>query len=1287
VPLPTYPFQHQRYWLSASPRQGLADLASAGLERPAHPLIGAGVQLADTDGYLFTARLSLDSHPWLEDHAVGDEAVLPGTAILELALRAGEQVGADWVDELVLEAPLVLPDEDTVQLQLTVNAVDEEGTRRVSVHSRRGGIGEWTRHATGVLSPSWEPPNGGFAEWPPADAEPVDVDAVYDLADRAGMAYGPVFRSLKRLWRRGDEFFAESALPAEIARGAEQYGLHPALSDAVLHGCLAAMADKNTLEKEAVLPFTWTGVGLYSVGSAAVRARIRMTGDAEFSVDLADDAGNAVGRIATLAFRPAGSLLRGTAQTLSAVRWTSLAPPADAAPEEGLSVLATGGDALGRLLTDAGVEFAVCEDVASASRRTGPVLLDVSPAAGAAGAEGRDAAAGLARSAVDDVRQVLARIRQWPAATGDSPAKLAVVTHRAIGAVPGEDVADLAAASVWGLIRTAQAEYPGRFVLVDVDDEPSSAKALPLALRTAEEQIAIRGGHLSTPRIGPLRPESAAPPLAGPDRTVLITGGTGGLGGLLARHLVTEHGIRHLVLAGRRGEDAPGVRELVVGLAGLGAAARVAACDVADYDAVSALLDSVPADRPLGAVIHAAGVLDDGTIETLTDAQIERVLRAKVDGAVNLHLLTRDRELSDFIMYSSVAGVLGTPGQANYAAGNAFLDALVCHRRAQGLAGVSLAWGPWEPGSGMTGALTEVDHARLARWGLLPLDAEDGCALFDSARAADSPLAIPCRIQLTRAHDAQLVPAMLRDMVRDAPRLRQAKSAVKTDSSAGERERLREFLIGLPAERRHAELVRIVAQHAAEVASLPSADDVAPNLTLMSLGFDSLASLELRNRLVHLLGLTGHLPANAVFQTPTPDELAARIAAALADEVETPAVPAQEAPPAQVRLADDIVPAADLAPTSLADAENLFVTGGTGFLGASLLRELLDRTPATVHCLVEAADADDGVARLRDALRRYRLRHDDVSGRLIAVPGDLARPRFGLTEGEFDALAGTADGVFHCDAVVGELDRSEDLEPANTAGTEEVLRLAARHRTVPVHHLSTLAVFGQPGTDGQPLAEDSPTGPSSALSQGYERSMWAAEELVAVARERGLPVATYRLSRAFGHHETGACRADDLLWRVVKGCVQLGAAPMIDLTSDVVPVDYAAAAVAALACQGRSPAGTFHLSNPDRVPFASIIAGLTARGYSLAELPPGLWSDMVSSEPDNAAHPVLDAFSELALDPEGRGDLAFECAATRDMLASVGVSCPPVTAATLAATIEYFIETGYLPTPQEASRR
>jgi thioester reductase-like protein len=1284
IPLPTYPFQRRHYWLTEPAHTTVAGLAAAGLEPAGHPLLGAGVQLADGDGHLFTASLSLSTHPWLADHMVGERPVLPGTAFLELALRAGEQVGAEWVDELVLEAPLALTD-DAVQVQLAVGGVDEEGRRRISVHSRPGGIGDWTRHATGVLSPSWDAPAGNLTTWPPADAEPMDVDAVHDRAARAGISYGPAFRGITRMWRRGGEVFAECRLPAESAPDAKRYGLHPALLDAALHGCLA-IADK----KAALLPFSWAGAGLDILGAGELRARVVVIGDAEFSVELADDSGTPVGRIAALAFRPAGVPGTAARQALFGVRWTSLAEPSAATPGERFAVIGeqAAGLAPGALagrLADADLAVTTYPDVAAAVRGQGQALLDV-PSAG-----GDAAAAELTRAVRANVGHVLSRIREWPAGTDADPAaRLAVITHRAVAAGPDEDVPDLAAAAVWGLIRSAQAEHPGRFVLVDLDDEASSVRALPWALATGEAQIAIRDGRPRTPRIAPLAAPAQPAAPAAPEQSVLITGGPGGLGRLLARHLVAEHGIRHLVLASRRGDSSPGAAQLQAELADLGATVRLAACDVADHQAVAALLDSVAAERPLGAVIHAAGVLDDATLDRLTDDQIERVLRAKVDGAVNLHRLTADRGLSDFIMFSSVAGVLGTPGQANYAAGNAFLDALAHHRRARGLPATALAWGPWAVDTFMSGDLSDVDQARLGRLGLLPLAADDGCALFDAARAADVPLAVPCRIRLTREHAAQPLPGMLRDLARDEPR----PSGDGRAAPPGERARLRDVLTSLSDADRLAELDRLVRRHAAEVVNLPSADDIPSSESLLLLGFDSLAALELRNRLVHLLGLTGHLPANALYQNPTPEALARRIAAILTDTAESAATPGPapaeggaEERDEQVRLADDIVPAATMGPRTLDGAEHLFITGATGFVGAFVLRELLNATTATVHCLVRAADAATGARRLADSLRRYRLWDDRMAGRLIPVAGDLAKPRLGLSAEEFDALARTADGVYHCGATVDLLYRYEDLRPANVDGTEEVLRLAALHRTVPVHYVSTLAVFARPDERGRPLAEDSPTGPFAVLPHGYEKSKWAAEGLVQLARERGLPISMYRLSRAFGDRETGACQTDDLLWRVLKGCIQVGAAPAdAALTHDVVPVDYVAAAIVALSRRDRAVGGTFHLCNPERLSFATVVAGLTADGYPTTELPPRLWADMVRADPGNAAYPVLDIFSNILLNPGGWNSLVFGSDRTREELAPAGVTCPPITPELLAANVRYFVETGYLPSPREVSR-
>ncbi|MEU0487523.1 beta-ketoacyl reductase, partial [Streptosporangium sp. NPDC006013] len=359
-----------------------------------------------------------------------------------------------------------------------------------------------------------------------------------------------------------------------------------------------------------------------------------------------------------------------------------------------------------------------------------------------------DPAGGVVESAHELAARVLGLVQGWLADDRCGHSRLVVVTRGAVVAREGDAVADLPAAAVWGLVRSAQSENPGRFVLVDVE-EGSSLSVLAGVLALGEPQVAVRGAEVWVPRLARVAPGSylGDPPGVAqdgeqavrswdPEGTVLITGGTGGLGGLFARHVVAERGVRHLLLASRRGLDAPGAVELQAELFAHGVEVTVAACDVADRDQVAALLAQVPADHPLTAVVHTAGVLDDGTIASLTPERLERVFRPKVDAAWHLHELTRDLGLAEFVVFSSVAGTFGGAGQGNYAAANAFLDALTEHRRAVGLAGLSLAWGPWAQDSGMTGALGEADMRRIARAGMLPLSEAQGLALFGAAGAA-----------------------------------------------------------------------------------------------------------------------------------------------------------------------------------------------------------------------------------------------------------------------------------------------------------------------------------------------------------------------------------------------------------------------------------------------------------------------------------------------------------------------------------------------------------------------
>ncbi len=881
VDLPTYAFQHQRYWPDSA--AAAADVASAGLNSVVHPLLGAVIELADGDALVFTGRLSLKAQPWLADHELNGTVYFPGTGFAELAAVAGARVGCNLIGELTMAAALVLSATDDIQVQVTVSGPDSGGQREVEIFARPVDAGvPWTRHAAGRIAPGRPPvefAEEAFTVWPPTGAVAVPRDGVYqNLAAAAG--FGPAFQGLRAAWRRDGDVFAEVVLPDMVVGGAGDFALHPALLGAALHA--AWLAEPTVGADGAQMPFVWTGVSLYAVGASVLRVRLRQSLTGALSLLAVDPDGAPVVSVASLTLRPvaaleaAGSALR---EALFSIEWIPV-PVSVPAPGGQLAVI--GPDRLGltERLGAAGVDACAYADLAALSaaiEADGPVPEAVLAAVGTAACKQEETDEGLIARQVTGAALELAQ--QWLAL--DLPARLVVVTRGAVATDPDEGVADLGAAAALGLLRSAQSENPGRLVLVDLpaqdEEDPYPAGLLIGALDVAEPEIAVRGDNAYVRRLA--RPIGAATPTVYGTRpgAVLVTGGTGKLAGLTARHLAGTGRATQLALVSRSGPSAAGVAALAADIAAAGAGVTVAACDVGNRAALTGLLAGLPAGTTLTGVVHTAGIVDDATIGSLTPERIDAVMQPKTDAAWALHELTQGFDLDLFVLFSSAAATFGAAGQGNYAAGNAFLDALADRRRAEGLTAVSLAWGAWVASEGIGRNLSKGLLDRMTGSGARELSAEEGLTLLDLALARDEAVLMPVRFDVAgmRAQAAcgAEIPALLRGLAGPV-RLSTASAA----EGAGV-DTLRRQLAGVSAVERDRALTDLVRSNVAAVLGHASAAAVEPGRAFTDLGFDSLTAVDLRNRLSAATGL--RLPATLVFDYPTTTVLAGYLASAL----------------------------------------------------------------------------------------------------------------------------------------------------------------------------------------------------------------------------------------------------------------------------------------------------------------------------------------------------------------------------------------------------------------------
>ncbi|WP_394846825.1 SDR family NAD(P)-dependent oxidoreductase [Pendulispora brunnea] len=836
VALPTYAFQRERHWLCAPKASGGPSWIPS-----KHPLLGAASMVADSGTWLFNGTVSRRSPAWVSDHVALGRTLLPGVALFGLAQAAASASHPTRVPvlrEALVHTPLLVPERGEVRVQVSV-APDDIGFR-VRIHSapvaQRADDVVWTLHAEAFFEPCEAAASPPPALWevPPKHAEPESLDGYYAALREHGLDYGPTFQTLRASFRDGAVRWVRSELPEALQSEATAYAMHPALLDGVLHALGLWQAEA---QQGMFLPFSLEGMTVWREGATAVWARVERHRESEeihrVEVVLYDDHGVPLGELRGLRLKRAdeGALRRATGAERHRyeLRWTRV-PPRETRP---------GFDGF---LHD---WPAPSDDpdtlVAKTHTQTAEALAEL---------------------------QALV-VREEP------PRRVVWLTRGAVATGDADPALSLAQAPLWGLGRTARNEHPELGLrLIDVGTGEVDAKLLDAALAMDDEpELAIRDGQLLAPRLvrpGPATDEAL--PAIERRATYLVTGGLGALGLEVARWLA-QRGAGHIALISRLPATDDATVQALDALRALGSTVTVLACDVANAGAVHALVSSLSRVRELRGIFHCAGVLDDGVLRKQTAERFAAVMAPKVAGAWNLHRAAKGLPLDFFVLFSSVAGLLGGPGQSNYAAANSFLDALAHHRRARGLPATALAWGYWAVRSNMTAHLQQADIARMGRLGLAPLAVDEGMRLFERALEAGDVLSVPVafdlgrmRATLSRADSGsgEAVPPLLRALV-----------AAPSSNGSSASPLLRAKIKRLPEAERARAVLDIFCEKAAAKLGLRSARDMAHDRSLLELGLNSLMAVELRQELSAHLGTK--LPAALLFESPTPRKAAAAI--------------------------------------------------------------------------------------------------------------------------------------------------------------------------------------------------------------------------------------------------------------------------------------------------------------------------------------------------------------------------------------------------------------------------
>ncbi|KIG15387.1 Malonyl CoA-acyl carrier protein transacylase [Enhygromyxa salina] len=849
--LPTYPFQRQRYWLSAK-----SEGRSGRLQSDAHyELAGHRVELPDGSA-IHEVEVGPALQGYLGDHIVYDHIVVPGAFYLAVLLAVGESLWPGGAIELrdveFVRALTFVSPTDRTTLTIHLSPDPDTDSRLCASLLTRDAVGGWLVHARGSVGPT---PATALPELVSVPTERVAwAEAEATLEQRLAqvqIAWGPRWWWVRETHTDdGKTIYGRFVVPDEVPTDDAPVAAGLIDNSFALVSWTSVYAS-STDETTPRLPYACARVVWYGHHQTPSHARLisQQAHASELVSDITffDEAGDPLAHIEGFEIRkaPADRFLPSNVELkLFTLEWSPVDPPASVEPKPWVLV-GTGANTLAAVLSPTSQAYPKLTHIGPSdnTRVVFALFMDMAETPGAL------------------VNAALEFVQAWLSAPEHRADHLVIGTRFAVDASDTSNI-DVAGAAVWGLVRSVQTEHPDRRItLVDLDDDEASIRALASIDGLEHPQIAIRAGRLSVPRVQRARATSTTAVGLNPEGTVLITGGTGGLGSRVARHLVQAHGVRRLLLSSRRGADSPGAKALRLELEAAGAEVDIVAADVSDREACVSLLAAIPATRPLTAIFHTAGVLDDGLVSTLDANRLARVFGPKADGAIHLDELTRDLGLAAFVLFSSVSGVLGNLGQANYAAANATLDAIAIHRRALGLAGVSLAWGPWAE-VGMAAQMSDADLARMRRRGLPPLAVVDALELLDLALTRPEPVLLALDTDLRAlGQRADELPHVLRGLVRVFER---PTRAVTTGS-------LLNTLARLDDTGRQRAVLDFVRREAASILGLDDPASVQEDQAFQGLGLDSLMAVELRDRLTHATQLK--LPSTVLFEHGTPNAL------------------------------------------------------------------------------------------------------------------------------------------------------------------------------------------------------------------------------------------------------------------------------------------------------------------------------------------------------------------------------------------------------------------------------